>query len=129
MKFKSSRLVVAAVGVTAFGAASAASLGGLTSTGVGSNDVVVASCDTDGVAIAYGTAYSATASKYQVTTVTISGIATGCSGQTLAVTVKGTGGTSLASASKTVAGASETLTLSAPAAAESLTGASVVISS
>ena len=128
MKFKSSRLAFAAFGVAVVGAASAASLGGLTSTGVGSNDVVVAACDSDGVSIAYTTSYSATASQYQVTAVTLSGIAVGCANQTAAVTVKGAGGTALASGSLTVTGVSHAITLSVPVSAQSLVGASVVIS-
>ena len=125
---KGRRLAVAAIGIAAFGAASAASLGGLTSTNLGSNDTVVAACDANGVSIAYTTSYDATASKYQVTSVALSGIAAGCAGQTAAITVKGTGGTSLANSTVTVAGTSETMTLSTPVAAESILGASVVIS-
>ncbi len=128
LKFKGSRLAIAAVGIAAFGAASAASLGGLTSTSVGSNDTVVAACDTDGVSIAYTTSYSATASQYQVTAVTLSGIAATCANQTAAVTVKGAGGTALASGSLTVTGTSAAITLSAPVSAQSLVGASVIIS-
>lgn len=128
MKIKASRIAVALVGVAGFGAASAASLGGLSSQSVGSNDTVVAACDSDGVAIAYTTGYSAAASKYQVTSVTLSGIAAGCANQTAAVTVKGSGGTSLGSGSATVSGTSASITLSTPADAEALLGASVVIS-
>ena len=127
MKIKGSRLAVAAVAVTAFGAASAASLGGLSSAQVGSNDTVVAACDTDGVAIAYTTAYSASASKYQVTSATVSGIAAPCIGQTLQVTVKDAGGVSLGTGSVAVTGTSHSVT-GLTASAEALVGASVVIS-
>ena len=127
MKIKGSRLAIAAVALAAFGAASAASLGGLTSTNVGSNDTLVASCDTDGVNITYTTAYDATASKYRVTSATVSGIAAPCIGQTLAVTVKNAVGTSLGSGSIVVTGGSEIIAgLTAPA--ETVVGASVVIS-
>ena len=125
---KGRRLAVAAIGLVAFGAASAASLGGLASTNLGSNDAVIAACDSNGVSLAYTTSYDATASKYQVTSVTLSGIAAGCAGQTAAVTVKGTGGASVANASTTVAGTSDTMALSVPVAAENVLGASVVIS-
>ena len=135
MKIKGSRLAgavagaVAAVAVTAFGAAAAAGLGGLNSAQVGSNDTVVAACDTDGVAIAYTTAYSPSASKYQVTSATVSGIAAPCIGQTLQVTIKGTGGTSLGGGSVVVGVGSTTETISSlTAAAEDAGGASVVIS-
>lgn len=127
MKIKGSRLAVAAVAVAAFGAASAASLGGLSSAKVGSNDTVVASCDTDGVALSYTTAYNATASKYQVTSATVSGIAAPCIGQTLAVTVKDASGASLGTGTIAVTGTSHTITgMTAPV--ETLVGASVVIS-
>ena len=129
MQIKLSRVAIAVGGVAAFAAvASASSLGGLNSTSLGANDAVVAACDADGVTIGYTTAYNAAASKYQVTSVTLSGIAAGCATQTAAVTVKGTGGTSLASGTVTVAGTSETITLSTPVPAETLVGASVVIS-
>ncbi|MCU1353681.1 MAG: hypothetical protein JWM05_2890 [Acidimicrobiales bacterium] len=128
IKLKPARIAVAAIGLAAFGTASAASLGGLTSTSVGSNDTVVAACDTDGVAIAYTTAYSASASQYQVTAVNLSGIAAGCLNQTASVTVKGAGGTSLASGTSTIAGTTDSITLSAAVSAQSMVGASIVIS-
>ena len=128
MKIRPKRLALAAMAVAAFGAASAASLGGLSSTSVGANDVVVAACDSDGVSIAYTTGYNATASKYQVTAVTLSGMDAACSGKTADLTVKGTSGTSLASGSITVSGTSGSITLSTPVAAESILGASVIIS-
>ena len=126
MKIKGSRIALAAAGVAAFGAASAASLGGLNSSSVGSNDTVVAACDSDGVSIAYTTGYSTSASKYQVTGVALSGIAASCNGHNAAVTVKTATGT--ANASGTVAGTTLNLNLSAAVDAEALNGASVVIS-
>jgi hypothetical protein len=128
MKIKASRLALAAAGVAAFGAASASTLGGLTSTSVGSNDTVVAACDSDGISIAYTTGYAASASKYQVTAVTLSGIHANCANQTAAVTVKNASGASLGSGSVTVSGTSASISLSTPADAEALAGASVVIS-
>ena len=130
MQTKRRRLAMAALGVAAFGAiaASAAGLGGLNSTSVGSNDTVVASCDTDGVNITYTTSYSATASKYMVTSVTLSGVNAACNGETAAVTVKDGTGASIGSGSATVAGTSQAVSLGAGAAAESVVGASVIIS-
>ena len=127
MRIKGSRIAIAALAVASFGAASAASLGGLTSTSVGSNDTVVASCDSDGIAVSYGTTYSASAGKYQVTSVTVSGISAPCVGQTLAVTIKGTGGTSLGSGTAAVTTTSHTIS-GLTASAELLVSASVVIS-
>jgi hypothetical protein len=131
MRRKNKRLATAALGLAAFGAiaASAAGLGGLTSQSVGSSDTVVASCDTDGVGIQYTTSYNATSSKYVVTGVTLTGVDAACSGETAAVTLKGTGGTSLTSGSATVAGTTQAVTLSpTTAGAENVVGASVIIS-
>jgi hypothetical protein len=125
---KGSRLAIAAIGVLAFGAASAASLGGLSSTDIGSSDTVVASCDSDGVSVKYITSYSAATSQYEVTTVKLSGIDAACANQVASVTVKDAGGNALASGSATVASTSESIPLSAPVSAESVVGASVVIS-
>jgi hypothetical protein len=130
MRQSSKRFAVAASGLVLFGAvaASAASLGGLTSTNLGANDTVVASCDTDGVTINYTNSYDATSGKYKVASVTIGGIAATCEDQTLAVTLKGSSGTSLGAVSTTVVGTSETLSVSGTVAAESVIGAAVVIS-
>jgi hypothetical protein len=72
-------------GVTVFGAvfASAASLGGITSGNVSADNAVVASCDTDGVTTAYTTSWDGTDDRYEVTSVTVSGIANACDGRTL----------------------------------------------
>ena len=130
MRIKGSRIAIAVGGLAAAGAiaASAASLGGLSSTGLGSNDTVVAACDTDGISSAYTSGYSATAGKYQVTAVVLSGIAASCANQTAAVTLRDSGNVSLGSGSVTVTGTSASITLSAPVAAESIVGASVIIS-
>lgn len=126
MNIKGSRLAVASVALVAFGAASAANLGGVASASVGSSEGVVASCDVDGVSMAYGTAYSEEHSRYLVVSLTIDRIAPNCLGQTLTVALKGTGGTSLATDSTAVADTSETITgLTIPA--EDLESASVVI--
>ena len=82
-----SRRTIAGVvaGVTVFGAvfASAASLGGITSGNVSADNAVVASCDTDGVTTAYTTSWDGTDDRYEVTSVTVSGIANACDGRTL----------------------------------------------
>ena len=130
MDINKKRLTVGLVGLAMFGGviASAATLGGLTSNELGANDTVVAACDTDGVAIAYTNAYDATTAEYTVTTATISGIAAGCVGQTLDVTLSGAAGVSLGSGTVTVAGASEAVAITGTVSAEAVTGAAVVIS-
>ena len=75
--------------------AMAATLGGITSNKVGADNVAVASCDTDGVATAYATAWDATDERYEVSTVTVSGIADACDGQTVKVTLTDSGGAAL----------------------------------
>ena len=84
--------------------ASAATIGTVTDAGVGAGNAVVASCDTDGVSTAYGTAYSAAApSGYNVTTVNVTDINTLCNNKTISVTVAKADGTTPASGSATVA--------------------------
>ena len=111
----------------------AASLGGLTSNKLGADDAVVAACDTDGVTTSYTNAYSASGTAgYKVGNVVVGGIADACDGDTLAVNLTGSGGTSLGEQSLTVptgAGTSATVSFSGSnVLAESVTGVHVVIS-
>jgi len=127
------RGAVVLLGIAAFGlaAASAASLGGLTSSSLGADNGAVTSCDTDGVTIAYGTpAYDATSGLYKVSTVTVGGIALGCSGKTVAVTLSDATNGSLGSGSAVIGAAATTanITLSTPANAKLVVGAAAVIS-
>ncbi|MBK5288286.1 MAG: hypothetical protein JJE46_07450 [Acidimicrobiia bacterium] len=81
------------LGIGAFGlaAASAASLGGLTSSSLGADNGAVSSCDSNGVTIAYGApAYDGTAGLYKISTVTVGGIDAACAGKTVAVTLSDT---------------------------------------
>ena len=69
---KKNKMIIAVLGgVLSMGlvGASAATLGGLTGSGLGSDDQIVAACDTDGITVGYTTAYSAAAQVYQVTAV------------------------------------------------------------
>jgi hypothetical protein len=65
--------------------AMAASLGGITSDSVGADSAVVASCDTNGVTTAYVTGWDATDERYEITSVTVGGVADTCDGRTLSV--------------------------------------------
>jgi len=67
--------------------AMAASLGGITSDNVSADSTVVASCDTDGVTAAYVTAWDATDKRYEITSVTVGGVADTCDGRTLSVSL------------------------------------------
>jgi hypothetical protein len=110
--------------------ASAATLGGLTGAGLGADDAIVAACDTDGIVVAYTTAYSATAQTYQVTAVNFSGVNAACNGKAASVSLRnGTsnlGTTNVASI--TVATSAFSVTLGAPVSASSVNGLSLVIS-
>jgi hypothetical protein len=118
------------IGLAAFGlvGAAAASLGGLGGQKLGADASVVASCDTDGVNLAYTNAYDPASGVYRVTGVTVSGIDAACAGETLSVTLKDSGGASLGTGSGTVAGASLAVTLAPTASANAVVGAAVVIS-
>jgi hypothetical protein len=93
------RIIIAVItGVTVFATvfAVAASLN-VTAATLGAGTGTVASCDTDGVATSFETAYSSAAAGYAVTTVHVTGIATpGCDGREMKVTLVGAADASLA---------------------------------
>jgi hypothetical protein len=120
--------IVAAVAAFAAVSASAAGLGGLTSQSLGAETKVIASCDSDGITANYTTAYSVAAKEYQVTGVQLTGIAAGCTGQAVSMTLADAAGASLGGGSGTVSGTTQTFTLSSPASAKSAANLSVVIS-
>ncbi len=122
--------VLAGVSIAGIVGASAASLGGLSSTGLGADNSVVAACDTDGISIAYTTAYSATAQEYQVTAVNFTGVNAACTAKAASVSVRN-GTTNLnttSAASITVATSAFSITLSSPVPAVSVNGVSLIIS-
>jgi hypothetical protein len=100
------RLVIAViVGLTVFATvfAVAASLN-LTASSLGAGEATIASCDTDGVATSFDTAFSATAGGYRVTTVHVTGIATpACDGRSMKVTLMGAADSLLAEQTATLA--------------------------
>ena len=77
--------------------AMAASLGGITSDKVGADSTVVASCDTNGVTTSYGTAWDATDKRYEITSVTVGGVADTCDGATLSVSLTDASGAQIGS--------------------------------
>jgi len=128
MKIKGSRIALAVCGVIAFGAASAASLGAISSADVGSSDTIVAGCDVDGISTTYSSSYNDSTSTYLVTTATISGIAAPCIGQTMHLTIKDAAGTSISSGSVVVGPGSTSETITGlSASAEDTASAAVVI--
>lgn len=122
------------LGMTVFGAVmgSAASLGGITPEGLGADDAIIASCDTDGVTTATTTAYNTTGSAgYKVATVTVGGLNDNCDGKTIEVRLTGASNASLETQSKTVetgAATSTTLTFGSTTLAESVAGVHIVVS-
>lgn len=118
--------VAAGLVVTTAVAASASSLGTVTSDTLGAGTSVVASCDTDGVGVSYATAYGS--GHYDVAAVTVTGIAPACTGRALGLTLTGAAGATLLTlAPLTVAGTTAAITVPAPVNAASVTGVAVVI--
>jgi hypothetical protein len=72
--------------------ATAATLGGLTPGKLGAEDVGRAACDTNGVNTSSSPAWDTRDRRYEVSSVTVKGVADACDGQTLTVTVTDAGG-------------------------------------
>ncbi len=129
--------IALAVGVAVFAAAyaSAATLGGLNSDDLGSDDDVVASCDADGIVVTYQTAYDVSLAAYEVSSITITGLDNAsCSGQTVKATLTGAGNAALVEVTNApciCTSSTEVLDVDAvldDLAAELVTGIHVVIS-
>lgn len=128
----SKQIVLAmAAGTTAFAAVvgSAATIGGVTSDNLGADATIISSCDTNGVSVDYTTALDATLGEYEVTGVTVSGIAEECEDQAISVALLGASAelTELTSAA-TEGDGSMDFTVTDSVLAEAVTRAAVVIS-
>lgn len=115
------KLTAIVLAVLAFSmiAASAASLGGITTADLGADTALIAACDADGIAADFTVSFSG--GEYQTNTVVISGIDATCLGQEISVTLLDGTGTSLGSAAPSVVGGathSAAITASANAVAE-----------
>lgn len=110
-------------------AASAATLGGITTTELGAENTVVAACDLDGINIAYQHAYNASSQAFVVSSAVVSAIDPGCANQKLDVELTGTAGASVATGTQVTVGSSgsETVTFATPPLAGSVLGSAVVI--
>ncbi|MHB8187952.1 MAG: hypothetical protein ACYDDU_18170 [Dermatophilaceae bacterium] len=129
--------------LAAFGAltASAASLGGLTSSTLGAAQVVVAPCQpttAPGIGLAYTNVYNAKTNAYQTTAVTMSNVDAACGGKQFQLTLSDgvpanaanwpeTTGTFPTPASGSTTTVSQTVKLGTPANAALITVASLVI--
>ena len=127
-------LLTIAVGVAAFSVVGglAATLGGLSSSTLGADDAVVASCDSDGVSTSFRTRYDDVSDRYEVTDVTVSGLARACSGKSISVELT-SGGNGIAAAAGVVPtlvndAGSATVTFSDPPSAEAVDDIHVLIS-
>ena len=122
------RLTVAAGACALLGvAAASASVIPFASAALGAGDGTVAACDTDGVAIAFTSAFDTTAADYRTSAVTVSGIATGCAGKTLSLTVTSGTGTALWQTTAAVTATSLTLNPPTPLQSSAIAGWAVSI--
>lgn len=80
--------VLASITIAGIAGASASSLGGLNSQSVGSDDNVIASCDTTGIDIAYTVAYNASNGKNEITGVSLSKVNELCNGKAATLTLR-----------------------------------------
>jgi hypothetical protein len=122
--------MLAGLGVFAAVFAQAASLGGITSNKVGADNTTIASCDTDGVSTSYATAWDATDKRYEITSVTVSGVNDACDGQTLNVSFTDSTGAQIGSGSlaiPTSAATAHTVTASTAPSAKLTEGVHVLI--
>jgi hypothetical protein len=128
-----SRRTIAGViaGLTVFGTvfAMAANLGGITSTQVGADSAPVTACDDDGVTTSYASSWDATDERYEVTSVTVGGIANTCDGRTLSVSLTDSTGAQIGTGTVTVPSdiLAFTATVSTAASAEATEEVHVVI--
>lgn len=109
----------------------AASLGGITSGGVGADNTAVASCDTNGVTTSYTTAWDATDKRYEITATTVSGVSDACDGETLSVSLTDSTGAQIGAGSLAIpasAATSFTVTMSPAPSAKLTEGVHVLIS-
>ena len=100
---KKAAAVVAGLALTGLAGASAASLGDISTEGLGAAADDVTSCDTDGVTVSYDTSYDATAGVVQVDTVTISDVNDACDQLAFEIVLYDDAGDSVGSDSGTVA--------------------------
>jgi hypothetical protein len=93
------------------------------------NSLAVSSCETGTANAAYNVAYDSTLGGYKVSSVNVTGLDAACANKAVAVTLSGSGGTSLGSASGSapVGGGSLLLTPAGTISAASVTGVAVSI--
>lgn len=88
---------------------------------VGANNATIGVCDSDGVTTSYANAWDATDGRYEISTVTVKGVADACDGKTLKVTLTNSAGTDIGSGSlaiPTSAVVDHVVTISTPPSAK-----------
>lgn len=121
--------MLAGLGVAGLVAASAATLGTITSDDLGSGVTVVASCDSDGLNLGYTVEYDSVEGAYIVTDVNVSGIDADCAGQALSLTLKDGTGASVGAGTipSLTADPIQTVAMTPTPEAEVVVGAAVII--
>ena len=123
-------LLALLAGVVVFGAVLglAASLN-LTTDTLGAGNAVVAACQVPALNTSYTSTYAAGQPGYQVTTVTVSGVAAGCQNKAYKLTLSGVGASNASLGEQTgTTPAAATFTGAFTVNAASVTGVSLVIS-
>jgi hypothetical protein len=119
--------VLAGVGVAGLVGAAAASLD-LTTSSLGADAQVVASCDTDGIDVNWVTGYNALEQRFDLEDVELTGVAAACDGLDLEIVITDDADLSIATFSGAATTGTTTAALSAPVDAELVEGIAVVIS-
>ena len=118
-------VIIATVFATVLGLADTLNL---SAGSLGAAQAVVAACQSTALTTAFTSAYSAAQPGYQVTTVTISGMATTCQSRPFRITLSGAAGASLGEATGTTPATGTTFAGTFTVNAASVTGIAVVIS-
>ena len=124
-----SALVLGTVFVSVFGFAATL---GVNPGGLGAGSGAVTSCDADGVATKYGNTWDAADTRYEVTSVTVTGIADACDGKDLKLALTDSANLNIGDGTTTVPSVAGTFTatvgaLSANPAASLVSNVHVVI--
>lgn len=127
--------VLASITIAGIAGASASSLGGVNTAGIGADTNVTSSCDVNGVNTSYTTAYSQAAGGFVVSAVKFSSVNTNCNGKAASVVLADSASASIADGAATPitlsnvsAGNGEfSITLSSPVAATAIENISLVI--
>lgn len=119
--------VLAGVGVAGLVGAAAASLD-LTSSSLGADASVVASCDTDGIAVNWGTGFNTLEQRFDLQSVELTGVAAACDGLDLEIVITDAADATIATFSGSATSTTTTASLAVAVDAEAVEGIAVVIS-